>query len=277
MTVNREYSKEKRHSEKRVPAADGRRSMEGVSTETEAVKADGKAVQEPEVDRKLGRIIAAVSVLLAAAIIVVCVVIPAYRIRTTAKGNGEGMETPAEEAENASETDPVTPVVFFGKPRGYETAMEQHGGAAERKELIATNGPDIAAGEEKPARPENVVGTPLNYFYRPSNYEAVEGEVAVKPAYVRYEDGRIVMDCYVICGLTDVQAVYNIGVYNLCLKGRNHVIAEGSFGVLEDLLMGAGDVVTWTFTFEPSEIRDTEADLTDILYLEYRTAYDYHK
>ena len=111
------------------------------------------------------------------------------------------------------------------------------------------------------------------YFLNELNYAPDLNQVTVKPGYVRYEDGRLIADCFVINGMTN-KTVYNIRVNSLEFYDRNgQLIAGASFGALDDLVLGPNQYVVWTFSFSGDAVANALADLS---YLDCRSETDYY-
>lgn len=99
----------------------------------------------------------------------------------------------------------------------------------------------------------------VNEHYNPNNLIFEDGQVTIRPYYVRWEGSVLVADCYVINGRDNTIA--NINVKTLRLSNRDGVIAEGAFGVLKDLTLESGYYAKWTFRFTADCVLAPDADL----------------
>ncbi|MBQ6428163.1 MAG: SLAP domain-containing protein [Oscillospiraceae bacterium] len=115
--------------------------------------------------------------------------------------------------------------------------------------------------------------SPQNYFLNKNNFAPDLNNVSVKPGYVRYENGKLVADCFVINGLNAI--VHDITVESLSFCDANdRVIASASFGELQGVALGPNQYIVWTFSFGPETIENFSADLS-ILSWDCKTSY-YH-
>ena len=122
---------------------------------------------------------------------------------------------------------------------------------------------EVPAAEEIPSVWDQTPAAPMenNYFYNDTNFAPDIGSVSVKPRCVRYEDGMLVAECFVINGLNTV--VYQIEVTSLAFyDGDNQLIASASFGPLQNLSIGAGQYAIWTFTFAADTVANSSANLS---------------
>ncbi len=89
--------------------------------------------------------------------------------------------------------------------------------------------------------------------------------VSIKPAYVYWEDGKLIAQCYVINGFN--YNVYNIEVKELTFSNGDGVIASGAgFGVCEGLTLAPFTYATWTFTFSGDSVINYGANLSHLFW-----------
>jgi len=85
--------------------------------------------------------------------------------------------------------------------------------------------------------------------------------VSIKPAYVYWEDGKLIAQCYIINGFS--HDIYNIDVEELTFSNADGVIASGAgFGVCEGLILPPYTPSLWTFTFSGDSVINYGADLS---------------
>ena len=122
--------------------------------------------------------------------------------------------------------------------------------------------------ETEPEPTESVLD-PDNYFYNEENTYYEENAINVRPLYVYWEeDGSLYAQCAVINGYAE--ALTNIEITYLYFANENGIIAEGSFGLLQDLVLEPYHYAVWTFRFEGNAVKAFGADL---LTLEYSNEY----
>lgn len=156
------------------------------------------------------------------------------------------------EAELPSEGETEAPSLKLPFERETETP------ATEQPSVCET---EVPAAEEIPSVWDQTPAAPMenNYFY--NDFAPDIGSVSVKPRCVRYEDGILVAECFVINGLNTV--VYQIEVTSLAFyDGDNQLIASASFGPLQNLSIGAGQYAIWTFTFAADTVANSSANLS---------------
>ena len=117
--------------------------------------------------------------------------------------------------------------------------------------------PEETKPQQKPSNNQKV--DPSNFFRNDSNNAPIAGQLAVQPRYVRWENGKLVAECFVING-TD-KMIYNINIKSLQFSNDDGVIATGGFGVLNNLTLAPNSYVTWTFTFSGDAVKAYGAQL----------------
>lgn len=89
--------------------------------------------------------------------------------------------------------------------------------------------------------------------------------VSISPKHVYYDNGNVVMEAFVNNGYR--HNVYNIQVDSLSLYDKNgEVIAESSFGLLDNLTIAAGGYAEWKFIFSAEAVKNQDADLSYLIY-----------
>lgn len=131
--------------------------------------------------------------------------------------------------------------------------------------VIPVTQPGVSTYETAPKDASPMPNMPApassNFFRNESNCAPDINSVSVKPCYVRYENGMLIADCFVINGLNT--PVYNIYVDNLLFEDANdQLIAQAAFGELKGLCLGPNQYVLWSFTFHPEAVANQQADLS---------------
>lgn len=131
--------------------------------------------------------------------------------------------------------------------------------------VIPVTQPGVSTYETAPKNESPTPNTPApansSFFRNETNCAPDINSVSVKPCYVRYENGMLIADCFVINGLNT--SVYNIYVDNLLFKDANdQLIAQANFGELKNLCLGPNQYVLWSFTFHPEAVANQQADLS---------------
>ncbi len=157
---------------------------------------------------------------------------------------GDGTSIPSVETENVT-TAPETTVPETTEP---EVTVP---------ETTEPSVPEETKPQQNPSNNQKV--DPSNYFRNDSNNAPVAGQLAVQPQYVRWENGKLVADCFVING-TD-KMIYNINIKSLQFSNDDGVIATGGFGILNNLTLAPNSYVTWTFTFSGDAVKAYGAQL----------------
>lgn len=177
-------------------------------------------------------------------------------------GSSQPTSTPTAQTESVPETtapevivpaDTIPEETIPATTAPQETPTE----APEKDEPV----PEDTKPQQKPI--ENVQIDPSNYFRNDSNNAPVAGQLAVQPRYVRWENGKLVADCFVING-TD-KLIYNINIKALKFSNDDGVIATGGFGVLEGLSLAPNSYVTWTFSFSGDAVKAYGAQLGHLI------------
>lgn len=151
------------------------------------------------------------------------------------------------------------------------TATEQTATEQTATEPIETE--PIKTSQQPDTEAKLIQESPQNYFLNKNNFAPDLNNVSVKPGYVRYENGKLVADCFVINGLNAI--VHDITVESLSFCDANdRVIASASFGELQGVALGPNQYIVWTFSFGPETIENFSADLS-ILSWDCKTSY-YH-
>lgn len=126
------------------------------------------------------------------------------------------------------------------------------------------------ATEPTPTEPEVTEPAPTepapsvtNEFVNLSNYAYDVNSLSIKPRHVYWQDGKLVAECFVINGYA--HTVYNIEVKSLSFANPDGLIAAGSFGSLQNLVLGPYQYAVWTFTFSPDCISAAGASLSTLV------------
>lgn len=104
-------------------------------------------------------------------------------------------------------------------------------------------------------------------------YEYKTNEVQIVPHYVRWENGNLVADCYIVNGLA--APIVNIRVNELTFSNDDGVIATASFGTI-DREVQPGDVLLWSFIFEGDSVKMPNGDMVFSFYWNGDVSYDYY-
>ena len=104
--------------------------------------------------------------------------------------------------------------------------------------------------------------TDTNYFLNETNNAYDVNSVSVKPRYVRWENGTLIAECFVINGHNTT--AYNIKVKELTFSNGSGLIAAASFGDLQNLVLEPYTYALWTFTFGADCISNPNADLSSL-------------
>ena len=104
-----------------------------------------------------------------------------------------------------------------------------------------------------------------NEFNNEANLVLLPDAVNICPYHVRYENGKVVAECYVINGYK--HAIYNVNVHDLVLStGTDGCFARGSFGVIGNGgSIPAGSYIRWRFIFTGNSVLKANANLTGCL------------
>ena len=119
----------------------------------------------------------------------------------------------------------------------------------------------LSGGEapEEPTEPP----TTGNVFYKPRNVNFESGKVYISLTHVYYEDDSLVAQAFISNGLD--RTVSHIDVTGLVIyDGKDRVIAQASFGELEDLVIAPQGYSEWTFVFPEDTILEEDGDLPNL-------------
>lgn len=91
-------------------------------------------------------------------------------------------------------------------------------------------------------------------FNQPNNYYETVNTVTIVPTYVRFENGALIADSYIINGYG--RTVYNVNVEDYSLYDSNkNKYACGNFGIIGNGgSIAAHSWVKWTFTFKGAAV-----------------------
>lgn len=105
-----------------------------------------------------------------------------------------------------------------------------------------------------------------NCFYNENNNSVEPNAMAIKPLFVTWDVGGeyLVAECFVINGFD--HDVYDIVVNSLEVYNADGLIASGSFGLLRDLGLDAGDFTIWRFVFNTSCVVEPNAALQTLTF-----------
>lgn len=113
---------------------------------------------------------------------------------------------------------------------------------------------------------------PNNYFLNETNNAIDLNAVSIKPRYVYWENGQLVAECFVINGFP--HTVGNINVKLLEIYNASGLIASGSFGELQGLVLPSGYHGVWKFVFSADCVAAPNAAL-QTLTLQYNVSNTY--
>lgn len=102
-----------------------------------------------------------------------------------------------------------------------------------------------------------------NYFYNENNNYYDPNALSIRPLHVYWEDGILVAKCFVINGFST--NAFNIDVMELSFYNDSGLIASGSFGALQDLVLPPYTHTVWTFTFSGDAVVNYGADLGHLI------------
>lgn len=89
-----------------------------------------------------------------------------------------------------------------------------------------------------------------------------EGKVAVRPVKVYYDGQELVAVCSVTNGAS--KTAYNIDVYSFKVICNGQTIAAAKFGCLQEVVLGTGESVNWTFRFPANTVLVRDAKLAEL-------------
>jgi hypothetical protein len=110
-----------------------------------------------------------------------------------------------------------------------------------------------------PANTQQNTSSAQNIF-RSDSYNIDYNMVSIYPRYVRYEDGKLIAECFVVNGCS--RSAYNITVENLEFSNQSGLIAKGYFGRLDNLVIPSHGFAIMTFTFGTDIVYNSNADLS---------------
>lgn len=88
--------------------------------------------------------------------------------------------------------------------------------------------------------------------------------LTIRPAYVYWQDGKLIAECYIINGFS--HSVFNINVKEITLANSDGVIASGAgFGICNGLTLAPYTYARWTFTFSGDSVINYGADLSRLI------------
>lgn len=125
----------------------------------------------------------------------------------------------------------------------------------------------------KPTEPEptEIVLDPDNYFYNDENTFYEEDKIIVRPLHVYWtEDGKLYARCAIVNGYAS--AVKDIYITYLGFANSNGTIADGDFGLIEDVTLEPYHYIVWDFVFEGDAVQAFGANLHSLDYYNEYTA-----
>lgn len=166
-------------------------------------------------------------------------------------------ETTIPETTAQEETEPVTTTAPI--------ATESEETEPEPTEAEPTK-PEPTKPEPTEPEPTEPVATEtvVNEFFNENNNFYETGKVSIRPRHVYWDGNVLVAQCFVINGMDTT--VYNIRVNALGFANSNGLIADASFGGLQDLTLEPHTHALWTFRFAPDVVSQFGADLSQLDY-----------
>lgn len=176
---------------------------------------------------------------------------------TTAQEETEPVTTTAPIATESEETEPATTTT--------PVATEPEPTEAEPTKPEPTK-PEPTKPEPTEPEPTEPVATEtvVNEFFNENNNFYETGKVSIRPRHVYWDGNVLVAQCFVINGMDTT--VYNIRVNALGFANSNGLIADASFGGLQDLTLEPHTHALWTFRFAPDVVSQFGANLSQLDY-----------
>ena len=186
--------------------------------------------------------------------------------------SGGGQQTESTPSENPSpeSTEPESTEPEVTKPEVTEPEVTEP--EVIEPEVIEPKPTEPKPTEPEPTEPEITEPQPSepqkpavkNEFFNDTNYE-MEGEgISVKPRHTYWEDGKLVVECFIING--DAYIVRNVQVNSLMVETPDgDVIAKANFDNCREEDVRYGDWYTHTFIFSPEHVLMPNADLQSLV------------
>ncbi len=148
---------------------------------------------------------------------------------------------------------------------------------AKTNEVSATDSAPAGQSTDAPAATDSAAPTQTgvdgsNVFFNENNTAYDADAVSVKPRYVRWEDGKLIAECFVINGCS--VPVYNINVKGLSFANGSNDLASAGFGYLSDVVLQPYTNIVWTFEFGADTVTAYGADLS-FLSCNYNVSFDH--